>query len=108
MLDPAIIRGITKKGVKTDSALVTSQDLDYSPFQAQQVRFNHHHQLPPLCNPKSDHYSLKTLAGCLPGESVQQGGVQWHNALEDATSTIKLYKFDDLAFETNAHLWDVH
>ena len=50
---------------------------------------------------------MKTLAEYLLGESVQQGGVQKHNALEDARTTMKLYKFDELAFETNAHMWDV-
>ena len=35
---------------------------------------------------------------------MQQGGVQQHSAIEDAVTMMKLYKFDQLAFETNAHL----
>ena len=38
---------------------------------------------------------------------MQQGGVQQHSAIEDAITMMKLYKFDELAFETNSHLWDV-
>ena len=38
---------------------------------------------------------------------MQQGGVQRDSAIEDAITMMKLYKFDELAFETNTHLWDV-
>ena len=38
---------------------------------------------------------------------MQQGGIQEHNAVEDAITTMKLCQLDALAFETNAHLWDI-
>lgn len=51
--------------------------------------------LPPLKNPGNE-YSLKTLAKHLLGESVQEGA---HNAIEDARTTMKLYRFDEFKFE---------
>ena len=69
------------------------------------VDFSDCHYLPDL--KKHENYSLKTLAFLLLHEDVQRGGVQHHDAVEDAKITMKLYRFDELAFDVNAHLWDV-
>ena len=68
--------------------------------------FQYRDRLPELENPIHN-YSLKTLAFHLLGEDVQGGGVQDHNAIDDARITMRLYRLDELAFEVNAHLWDV-
>ena len=62
-------------------------------------------KLPQLKN-KGDHYSLKTLAECLLEERVQQGGVQYHNAVEDAKTTMKLYLYDEGPCEESLDLCD--
>ena len=61
---------------------------------------------PKLENP-AHNYSLKTLAHDLLGIKVQGSGVKDHNAVDNAKVTMRLYHFDELAFEVNAHLWDV-
>ena len=63
--------------------------------------FSQCYHLPELPHP-NDNYSLKTSAWCLLGERVQQGGVQAHKAVDDAKTTMRLYRLDELAFERNA------
>ena len=58
--------------------------------------------LPPLRNP-GDQYSLKTLAKHILGETVQEGA---HNAIEDARTTMKLYRFDEFKFEEHVLKWE--
>ena len=92
---------ITKKGDHPSNVCgLTLQDLDYSPF-AGAVILN----LETYKN-KGDQYSLATLAECLLEESVQQGGVQHHNAVEDARTTMELYLYDEGPWEASLDLGD--
>ena len=62
--------------------------------------------LRPQLKNKGDRYRLATLAECLLKESVQQGGVQRHNAVEDARTTMKLYLYDEGPWEASLDLGD--
>ena len=93
---------------------ITDQDLDpdvvrdvqkHYKERSHDVHFRDRFQLPPLAHSSHD-YSLKTLAMHLLQE-VQMGGVGHHNAIEDAKTTMKLYRLDEFKFEKHVHLRDV-